>query len=232
MQVIKENSQGLLQISKLSFKTICKTGLVQGGCVCGVLNVSKLKRGPRKRELFYFFTLQAKRCNLPFKISQVFQLRKQAEVQSLALQGTSTTYFQVRLHIVFLLIYSILDTIYYLQEKRMTSIRLVMKNNEKACLPPTLPPSLSPIGRLIWSSCSLRSGVPTQAFPQRLLHRLATATKFWQILAHPDHAVLLPVLVTLSVTAGKSTCMEGEKEMFQIHSENLLLLLLSPHMCR
>lgn len=52
----------------------------------------------------------------------------------------------------FLPISSLLDTIYYLQEKRMTSVHLVMRTDEKACLPPTLPTSPSPVRRPIWSS--------------------------------------------------------------------------------
>lgn len=77
----------------------------------------------------------------------------------------------------FLPISSILDTIYYLQGKRMMSVHLVMKKDEKACLPPTLPPHPSPIGRLIWSCAPFTVWSSDLGIPQHLFHQLATATK-------------------------------------------------------
>lgn len=55
MQVIKESGQALLQVKELSFNTICKTGLAEGTCAHGMLDISKLKRGAGKQVLSYFF---------------------------------------------------------------------------------------------------------------------------------------------------------------------------------
>lgn len=164
-----------------------------------------------------FFTVWAKRSNLPFKISHVFQLRKQAEVQSVILQGTSTTYFQACLQ------YCV--PAHFLHPRH--NLLLARKENDKRppgnekqweSLPSTHAASLpvsyqeadlelcSFYGLKFWHRHSPNTFSTSLQQPQRL--------GFWQILAHSDHAVLLLALITLSASAGKKACMEGEKKLF------------------
>lgn len=109
---------------------------------------------------------------------------------------------------LFLPISSSFGTIYSLQERRMRKAHLMTKDSGKACLPPKIPPSLAPVGRLTWSHA------PFAVWSLDFFQLTCTSDKGLGSRAYPDHAVLFPALVMLSATAGKRARMEGEKYLF------------------
>lgn len=178
-----------------------------------------------------FFTLWAKRCNLPFKISHIFQRRQQAEAQSVILQGTSTTYFQVCLQ--YCVPANFLHPWYNLLLAREENDERPPGNEKRWESLPSTHAASPPISyrEADLELCSFyglkfwfrHSRAP---FPSACNSHKGCGSG-----AHSDHAVLCSVLSHTVSYSRKKSIRGKRKKSFQLPSQNLLGLPLSLHIC-